>query len=61
MDSSGSPSVLEGLLAKLDDPAGDDETDDLDGLEPFCAGCGAWVGIFYDLDGWRHQATSASA
>jgi hypothetical protein len=48
-------SVLEGLLAKLDDPAeDDDETDDLDGLEPYCAGCGAWAGIFYGLDGWRH-------
>jgi hypothetical protein len=45
-------SVLEGLLAKLDDPVGDDE---FEGLEPYCAGCGAWIGIFYGHgDGWHH-------
>jgi hypothetical protein len=47
-------SVLEGLLAKLDDPAGGD--DGLDGLEPYCAACGAWISIFYGMDGWRHYA-----
>jgi hypothetical protein len=27
---------------------------DLDGLEPYCAECGAWIGMFYGLVGWQH-------
>jgi hypothetical protein len=47
-------SVLEGLLAKLDDPADDD--DEFEGLEPYCAACGAWVGIFRGHgDSWHHS------
>lgn len=45
-------SVLEGLLEALDDQDCDD--DEFDGLEPYCAECGAWVGMFYGMDGWRH-------
>jgi hypothetical protein len=57
--------VLEGLLAALDDPAGGggDEDGDLDGLEPYCAECGAWCGMFLGLVGWRHfrgEGTAAS-
>jgi hypothetical protein len=25
-----------------------------EGIEPYCATCGAWIGIFYGLAGWRH-------
>jgi hypothetical protein len=57
-------SVLEDLLTALDDPAEADEDDGLDGLEPYCAECGAWVGIFRGHgDGWHHwrgRGTAAS-
>jgi hypothetical protein len=43
-------SVLENLLAILDDPAAAGD----DGLEPYCAECGAWVGMFFGLEGWQH-------
>jgi hypothetical protein len=26
----------------------------LDGLEPYCTGCGSWIGMFQGLEGWRH-------
>lgn len=45
--------VLEGLLAGLNDRA-DDEDGDLDGLEPYCAECGHWTGLFFGLEGWQH-------
>lgn len=25
-----------------------------DGTEPYCAGCGAFIGMFAGIDGWRH-------
>jgi hypothetical protein len=28
--------------------------DDADGLEPYCADCGHWIGMFFGLEGWRH-------
>ena len=28
--------------------------DDSPGLEPYCAECGAWIGMFLGLDGWQH-------
>jgi hypothetical protein len=31
-----------------------DELEDGDGIEPYCATCGAWIGVFYGLAGWRH-------
>lgn len=31
-----------------------DQTEDGEDLEPYCATCGAWIGIFYGLAGWRH-------
>ena len=34
--------------------AADDELADGEGIEPYCATCGAWIGIFYGLTGWRH-------
>ena len=30
------------------------ENEDLDGLEPYCAECGAWVGMFLGMEGWHH-------
>ena len=27
---------------------------DGEGIEPYCATCGAWIGIFHGLTGWRH-------
>ena len=50
-------SVLGDLLDALDDPAGGGEDDDgdLDGREPYCAECGAWIGIFLGYgDSWHH-------
>ncbi len=47
-------SVLENLLDALNDR---DEGHDgeLDGLEPYCAECGAWIGHFIGHgDGWHH-------
>ena len=41
-------SVLEGLLAALDEQADDD------GTEPYCTACGSWIGMFYGLEGWHH-------
>jgi len=45
--------VLGGLLGALNDR---DEGDggELDGLEPYCAECGAWIGMFFGMEGWRH-------
>ena len=34
--------------------AADGELADGEGIEPYCATCGAWIGIFYGLAGWRH-------
>ncbi len=34
--------------------AADDELADGEGIEPYCATCGAWIGIFHGLAGWRH-------
>jgi hypothetical protein len=31
-----------------------DQADDGEDIEPYCAACGAWIGIFHGLDGWRH-------
>ncbi len=31
-----------------------DQADDGEDLEPYCATCGAWIGVFYGLAGWRH-------
>ncbi len=45
--------VLEGLLAALND-RDEGADDELDGLEPYCAECGAWCGLFLGLEGWRH-------
>jgi hypothetical protein len=28
--------------------------DDSPGLEPYCADCGGWIGMFFGLDGWQH-------
>ena len=25
-----------------------------EGLEPYCAECGAWIGMFFRMDGWHH-------
>jgi hypothetical protein len=46
-------SVLEDLLAALSDPAGAGD-DEFDGLEPYCAECGSWIGMFLSLEGWQH-------
>jgi hypothetical protein len=54
-------SALGDLLAVLAD-AGDDG-DELDGLEPYCTGCGSWIGMFHGLEGWHHfrgKGTAAS-
>ena len=34
--------------------AADDEAADGEGIEPYCVTCGAWIGIFHSLAGWRH-------
>ena len=51
------------VLDALNDPSGgggEDGGGDLDGLEPYCAGCGAWVGIFLGHgDGWHLSAARA--
>jgi hypothetical protein len=31
-----------------------DQADDGENIEPYCATCGQWIGIFHGLDGWRH-------
>src|SRR5690348_11451696 len=31
-----------------------DQAADGEDVEPYCAACGEWVGIFHGLDGWRH-------
>ena len=31
-----------------------DEADAGDGIEPYCATCGDWIGVFYGLAGWQH-------
>jgi hypothetical protein len=53
------PYALEQAAAKLATVAAafhaaDDELADCEGIEPYCATCGAWIGIFYGLAGWRH-------
>jgi len=45
-------SVLGDLLAGLDHAV--DEDDEFGGREPYCAECGAWIGIFFGLEGWHH-------
>ena len=40
-------------LTVIYDPGGAGQDDD-DDLEPYCAECGAWIGRFLGLDGWRH-------
>jgi hypothetical protein len=27
---------------------------DVEGIEPYCADCGHWIGMFHGLEGWRH-------
>lgn len=44
-------SALGDLLAVLDAA---DDGGELDGLEPYCTGCGSWIGMFVGLEGWRH-------
>ena len=34
--------------------AADDQLADGEGIEPYCATCGAWIGNFHGLAGWRH-------
>ena len=34
--------------------AADDQLADGEGIEPYCVTCGAWIGIFRSLAGWRH-------
>lgn len=51
--------VLERTAAKLVTVAAAfhaaaDQIDEAEGIEPYCAACGAWIGIFYGLTGWRH-------
>lgn len=60
-------SVLEDLLAVVggpDDDEDDEDRDDEDDFEPYCAGCGASIGIFIGHgDAWLHytgQGTVAS-
>jgi hypothetical protein len=31
-----------------------DQADDGEDVEPYCATCGEWIGIFYGLHGWEH-------
>jgi hypothetical protein len=31
-----------------------DQADDGEDVEPYCATCGQWIGVFFGLDGWRH-------
>jgi hypothetical protein len=56
-------SVLEDLLGALND-RDQGAGDELDGLEPYCAECGSWCGIFHGHgDGWHHyrgRGTAAS-
>jgi hypothetical protein len=30
------------------------QADEGEGIEPYCATCGQWIGIFHGLTGWRH-------
>ena len=59
-DEHASPQhALEQAAAKLATVAAafhaaDDELADGEGIEPYCLTCGAWIGIFYGLTGWRH-------
>ena len=51
--------ALEQVAAKLATVAAafhaaDGELADGEGIEPYCATCGAWIGIFHSLAGWRH-------
>ena len=51
--------ALEAAAAKLATVAAafhaaGDEAADGEGIEPYCATCGAWIGIFHGLAGWRH-------
>ena len=34
--------------------AADEQLADGEGIEPYCTTCGAWIGNFYGLAGWRH-------
>ena len=43
-----------GLPGIADDDGQGDDLDDLDGLEPYCAECGAWIGMFLRMEGWHH-------
>lgn len=52
-------SALGDLLAVLADAG--DEDDELDGLEPYCTGCGSWIGMFHDLEGWHHFRAKGTA
>src|SRR5690349_14694494 len=31
-----------------------DHADDGEDIEPYCATCGEWIGIFHGLPGWQH-------
>jgi hypothetical protein len=42
------------LLDALNDRDEGADDDGLDGLEPYCAECGAWAGMFLGMEGWRH-------
>jgi hypothetical protein len=46
-------SVLEDLLDALND-RDEGQDDELDGMEPYCAECGAWIGMFLRMEGWHH-------
>jgi hypothetical protein len=51
--------ALEAAAAKLATVAAafhaaDGEAAGGEGIEPYCATCGAWIGIFRNLPGWRH-------
>jgi len=51
--------ALEAAAAKLATAAAafhaaDDQPADGESIEPYCASCGAWIGLFHGLAGWRH-------
>ena len=43
--------AIDRIASGNEDQANEDQDD---GLEPFCAECGAWIGMFQGMEGWHH-------
>ena len=50
--------AIDRIAGGNEDQANEDQDD---GLEPFCAECGAWIGMFPGMDGWRHFRGAGTA